>query len=72
MSEWAAGYRRALVDLDRLAHSRGITLTSAMLELLADLDGDALVVEREVDNRIRRRRLAVVREAVLPFDEVPP
>jgi hypothetical protein len=69
--DWTAGYRRALVDLDRMARNRGIDLSPALLTLLADLDGDALVIEREQDNRVRRRRLSVVREATL-FDEPPP
>jgi hypothetical protein len=76
MSDWTDGFRRALVDLDRLARSRGIALAPAMLELLADLDGDALVIEREQTNRIRRRRLALAREELardeLPLFEAPP
>ena len=68
MSEWSAGYRAALADVGRLILGRG---EAALFELLADLEGDALVIEREADNRIRRRRLAVVREADL-FDEAPP
>ena len=69
MSEWTDGYRAALADIRRLWPSRGV---AGMAELLADLEGDALVIEREQDNRIRRRRLAAVREAQLPFDEPPP
>jgi hypothetical protein len=68
MSQWVDGYRAALADVRRLAFTRLGPLT----ELLADLEGDALVIEREQDNRIRRRRLAAVREATLPFDEPPP
>jgi len=71
MSEWTAGYRAALADITSIAPSRGL-MTPALDELLADLHFDALVIEREQDNRIRRRRLAVVREATLPFDEPPP
>jgi len=68
MSEWTDGYRAALADIRRLWPSRGV---AGMVELLVDLEGDALVIEREQDNRIRRRRLAAVREADL-FDEAPP
>lgn len=69
MSEWTDGYRAALADIRRTWPSRGV---AGMTELLADLEGDALVIEREADNRIRRRRLAAVREAALPLDEPPP
>ena len=69
MSEWTDGYRAALADIARLMPSRG---TAALTELIADLEGDALVIEREQDNRIRKRRLAAVREALPLFDEVPP
>ena len=75
MNEWVAGYRAALADIRRTWPSRGV---AGMAELLADLEGDALVIEREADNRIRKRRLAAVREATLfdepplPFDEPPP
>ena len=68
MSEWSDGYRAALADIGRLMLGRD---QAALFELLADLEGDALVIERESDNRIRRRRLAVQREADL-FDEAPP
>ena len=69
MSEWVSGYRAALADIARLWPSRGV---AGMTELLADLDADALVIMREQGNRIRRRRLAAVREATLPFDEPTP
>jgi hypothetical protein len=68
MSEWSDGYRAALADIARVWPSRGV---AGMTELLADLEGDALAIEREQDNRMRRRRLAAVREATL-FDEPPP
>jgi hypothetical protein len=68
MSEWTNGYRAALADIARVWPSRDV---ASMTELLADLEGDVLVIERERDNRIRRRRLAAVREATL-FDEPPP
>jgi len=71
MSEWTAGYRAALADIASIAPSRGL-MTPALDELLADLHFDALVIEREQDNRIRRRRLTAVREATRPFDEPPP
>ncbi len=78
MSEWTDGYRAALADIARLAHTRAASRSRLsavppyLAELIADLEGDALVIEREQDNRIRRRRLAAVREATLPFDEPPP
>ena len=68
MSEWTDGYRAALADIRRTWPSRGV---AGMTELLADLEGDALVIEREQSNRFRRRRLAAAREATL-FDEPPP
>jgi hypothetical protein len=68
MSEWSDGYRAALADIARVWPSRGV---AGMTELLADLAGDALAIEREQANRMRRRRLAAVREATL-FDEPPP
>ena len=71
MSEWSDGYRRALVDFHLLADSRKLELSDALIEVLTDLAGDALVVGREQDNRIRKRRLAAVREADL-FDEASP
>jgi len=71
MSEWTDGYRAALSDLASLSPNRGVPLTPALCELLADLAGDALVIEREQGNRIRRRRLTAAREATL-FDELPP
>jgi hypothetical protein len=71
MSAWVDGYRAALADVGRLAVARHPILCEAMLLLLADLDGDALVIEREQANRIRRRRLRADREAMLPLDEVP-
>jgi hypothetical protein len=72
MSEWSDGYQRALIDFHRMADSRRLPLSPGILTLLADLEGDALVIEREQDNRIRRRRLAAVREAELPFEAPPP
>jgi hypothetical protein len=69
MSEWTDGYRAALADIRRTWPGRGV---AGMLELLTDLEGDALVIEREADNRIRKRRLAAAREAELPFEEPPP
>lgn len=77
MNDWVSGYRAALADVARLSSERARRtprgLTPDMLaELLADMAGDALVIEREQDNRIRKRRLAAVREAMLPFDEPPP
>ena len=72
MSEWTDGYRAALADIARLAHDRlGVPLPPYLPELLADLEGDALVIERESDNRIRRRRLVAAREA-LPLLEGEP
>jgi len=75
MSDWVSGYRAALADVERLMPGRaarwphGLTM-DVVVRLLADLDQDALVIEREQDNRIRRRRLAAAREATL-FDEPP-
>ena len=65
MSEWTDGYRAALADIGRLMPGRG---AAALGGLLQDLAGDALVIEREQENRIRRRRLTAVRE-VLPLFE---
>jgi hypothetical protein len=70
MSAWIDGYRAALADVGRLLPSRG-TAAAQITELLADLDADALVIEREQDNRHQRRRLRAAREAMLPLDEVP-
>lgn len=70
MSDWVSGYRAALRDVESLAIKRDAA-TPAILLLVSDLICDALVIEREADNRIRRRRLAAVREATL-FDEPPP
>jgi hypothetical protein len=68
MSEWTDGYRAALADARRLAVARHPILCEAMLLLLDDLIGDALVIEREQDNRIRRRRLRADREALPLFE----
>jgi hypothetical protein len=72
MSEWTDGYRQALADIAHLAHSRGLVTTPALDGLLADIAADVLVVERELDNRLRRRRLTAMREALPLFDEPPP
>jgi len=69
MSEWTDGYRRALVDFHLIADSRKLDLSDALIELLADLAGDALVIEREQDNRMRSRRLRAQREALPLFGE---
>lgn len=69
MSEWTAGYRRALQDVARLGHSRGV-ISAPLRDLLADLEGDALVIEREEDHRLRRRRLTAAREALPLFERV--
>jgi hypothetical protein len=76
MSAWVDGYRAALADVGRLSLSRRLVhpdslREKALTELLADLAADALVIEREQANRIRRRRLRADREAMLPLDEVP-
>ena len=68
MSDWVSGYRAALADIARLMLSRD---PAELPRLLDDLEGDALVIEREQDNRVRKRRLAAVREATL-FDEPLP
>jgi hypothetical protein len=68
MSDWTDGYRAALADVARLARSRG---DESLPGILVDLECDAMVIEREADNRLRRRRLTAAREATL-FDELPP
>lgn len=60
---WSEGYRAALADVCLLAASRGIH-NPALDQLLDDLINDALVVERESTNLLRRRRLRAEREAL--------
>ena len=67
---WSEGYRAALADVCLLAASRGIH-NPALDQLLDDLIADALVVERESDNRLRRRRLRAEREALPLFEDAP-
>jgi len=72
MSDWTDGYRQALADIAHLAHSRGLVSTPALEALLADVVADALVIEREQQNRLRVRRLTAAREALpLLFESEP-
>jgi hypothetical protein len=71
MSDWTDGYRQALADIARLAHSRGLVSTPELEALLADVVADALVIEREQENRLRRRRLVAEREALPLFKAEP-
>lgn len=68
MSEWTDTYRTAIGDVRRLAHSRGIASPGLDL-LLDDLESDALVIEREHHNRLRRLRLRAEREALPLLDK---
>jgi hypothetical protein len=72
MSEWTDGYRAALLDIIGLARHRGLLTTPDWQQLAADLAGDALVIEREQDNRMRSRRLRAQREALPLFGDEPP
>jgi hypothetical protein len=72
MSEWTDGYRQALADIAHLAHSRGLVTTPTLEALLADVVADALVIEREQQNRLRRLRLRATREAMLPLEGEAP
>ena len=63
MNDWAAGYRAALADVLRLAHSRSL-LVSGVAALIVDLEADAFVIEHEQGSRLQRRRLAAAREAL--------
>ena len=68
MIEWADTYRRAVADVRLLAGIRRI-LSPELSLLLDDLDADALVIAREADNRLRRRRLRAFDEALPLFDK---
>ena len=68
MNEWTDGYRAALADIATVLRSRGLLTDDAYAEAIRDLEGDALVIEREHHNRLRRQRLRVEREAQLPLE----
>ena len=63
MTEATDGYRAAIRDLQTLVASRGL-MTPGLVELFADLEHDALVIEHEQGNKLQRRRLKAQREAM--------
>lgn len=65
MSDWCSGYRAALCDFGRLIEDRDL-MTEPIAQLLRDLDGDAFVIEHELDNKLARKRLRAQREAIQP------
>lgn len=67
--EWADGYRAALTDVAKLAQLRSVNTIDDLSALLDDLNADALVIEREHDNRLRRLKLRIEREALPLFDK---
>lgn len=64
--DWTDGYLAALRDVSILARSRDLR-TAPLDQLIADLEGDAFVIEHEQNNRMQRRRLTAAREALPLF-----
>jgi hypothetical protein len=64
MNDWVAGYRAAMADLERIANSRGL-LNAGLTELIADFQGDALVIEHANKATLQRRRLRAAQEEPL-------
>ena len=69
MSEWTDGYRAALADIVTIFRSRGILTGDDHAQAIRDLESDALVIEREHHNRLRRIKLRIEREALPLFDK---
>jgi hypothetical protein len=71
VSDWCAGYRGALRDLEHLAGSRGI-LTTSLTALFNELRRDADVIEHAQTNKRTKERFAAAHEEPLPFLEPSP